>query len=175
MKASCLNLAFNLLNRNLHNWYHMYRERGRGRGEKIRRTVCVVFMKLITRGGRRNYVKFWTSMDGRGPPKTRTKHRRGTCVIWWELNDWMPSTSMKRCLSPKNQKIHQKFQHLFKANLILLANAQLLASTTTLGLAQYHSEQPLVGQLPLQLTKWTYIEETSMQELTNREVYAGKC
>ena len=110
---------YNLLNRNLNNWYHMYRGM-----RQIFRRFFVVFMEQITRGGRRVDVKFWT-LDGQ--EKANNIEQVQTRKKFESFGD----NVMIECPSPhpwkvvyywKNQKIYQKFQHLFKADLILLAN-----------------------------------------------------
>ena len=75
----------------------------------------------------------------------------------------MSPSPMKSVYHQENQKIQQKFQHLFKANLILLANTPTCGSYTDSWPYQVSLRLPLVGQLPLQLTDWTYIEETFIQ------------
>ena len=79
-KASCLNIMHHLLKRNLNNWYHMYRETW----ETFRITFFVVFMGLITRGGRRHWRKVLNiQWMGKGYQNWTSTKKTETLVIWW--------------------------------------------------------------------------------------------
>ena len=55
----------------------------------------------------------------------------GMKLQWHSLNLRASNDAMKRCLPSEKSKIHQYFQHLFKAYLILLIHAPALALQST--------------------------------------------
>ena len=85
---------------------------------------------------------FEHSMDGKRLPKlNKYKEDRnfGHLVITLIIES-PHSLPMKRNLPSENQKIHQPFQHVFKAKLILIAKTSAPGQYIDSGFAQYRLE-----------------------------------
>ena len=108
----------------------MYRGGEGGGHEKHSGEHFLVFMELITRGGRGSWCKVLT-FDGQ-ERATKIEEVQTKEEFWSfgdnEIVESCPH-SMKRCL-PSGKSKYQKFQHLVKANLILLANTPIPGQCT---------------------------------------------
>ena len=86
--------------------------------------------------------KFWTFNGWEKATKIEQVQRRQKL---WSFGDNViiespHSLPMKRNLPSENQKIHQPFQHVFKAKLILIAKTSAPGQYTDSGFAQYRLE-----------------------------------
>ena len=132
MKASCLSVTFSLLHRNLNNWYHLYSGEGGGggvHGKHLWEQFFVVFIGLTTIGD------FW-SFDGWEIEQVQRKEES------WSFCDNIIINAPLSCHHEKLFTIKKIkcFSICSKPSWFFWLIHQLLVSTPTLCLIQYHLE-----------------------------------